>query len=136
MKKNVVYSIVLVFSLLMLSVFVLLVWDQVSAQPINLPNSIPQVVVRPPAEPPKWLVDFSWYEDPMNPARKIRVITVVDPESKHIVVYHEDLATGQVKLLSSRNIQNDLLLDQFNAVSPTPSEIEIEKDMRRFKNQN
>ncbi|MDR3199645.1 MAG: hypothetical protein LBU34_17400 [Planctomycetaceae bacterium] len=134
MKRNAAYLGVLAFSLLMLSFLVSLVWNQVSAQPVNLPGALPQVVVRPPAEPPKWLVDFSSYEDPMNPAKKIRVITVVDPESKRIVVYHEDLATGQVKLLSSRNIQNDLLLDQFNAVSPTPSE--IEKDLRRFKNQN
>ncbi|MDR2755904.1 MAG: hypothetical protein LBC20_09375 [Planctomycetaceae bacterium] len=137
MKRKLVFLSILVLSLLMLSFFVSLVWNQVSAQPIQpitSPNIIPQIVVRPPVEPPKWLVDFSSYEDPMNPAKKIRVITVVDPESKRIVVYHEDLATGQVKLLSSRNIQNDLLLDQFNAVSPTPSE--IEKDLRRFKNQN
>lgn len=134
MKRKMKYSIIWAFSLLMLSFFVLLIWGQALAQPTNLLESIPQVVVRPPAEPPKWLVDFSPYEDPMNPARKIRVITVVDPESKRIVVYHEDLATGQVKLLSCRNIQNDLLLDQFNAVSPTPSEIET--DLRRFKNQN
>ncbi|MDR2437786.1 MAG: hypothetical protein LBE12_00250 [Planctomycetaceae bacterium] len=128
------YLSLLAFSLLILGIFVSFVWNQVLAQPINSLGGIPQVVVRPPAEPPKWLVDFSSYEDPMNPVKKIRVITVVDPESKRIVVYHEDLATGQVKLLSSRNIQNDLLLDQFNAVSPTPSE--IEKDIRRFKNQN
>lgn len=135
MKKTAVRSIVLAFSLLMLLFLILLIWNQVLAQPpMNLPISAPQVVVRPPAEPPKWLVDFSSYEDPMNPAKKIRVITVVDPESKHIVVYHEDLATGQVKLLSARNIQNDLLLDQFNAVSPTPGE--IEKDIRRLRNQN
>jgi hypothetical protein len=125
---------VLAFSLLLSSFFVSLVWNQVLAQPANLLDTATQVVVRPPAEPPKWLVDFSSYEDPMNPAKKIRVITVVDPESKRIVVYHEDLATGQVKLLSSRNIQNDLLLDQFNAVSPTPSE--IEKYIHQFKNQN
>jgi hypothetical protein len=134
MQKTAGHSIVLAFSLLMLFFLILLVWNQVSAQPVNLPNSIPQVVVRPPAEPPKWLVDFSSYEDPMNPTKKIRVITVVDPESKHIVVYHEDLATGQIKLLSVRNIQNDLLLDQFNADSPTPSE--IEKVIRQFRNQN
>ncbi|MDR0608491.1 MAG: hypothetical protein LBG58_00085 [Planctomycetaceae bacterium] len=141
MKRNAAYSIVWAFCFLMLVFLILLVWDQlsaqwdqVSAQPVNLPDSTPQVVVRPPAEPPKWLVDFSSYEEPMNPAKKIRVITIVDPESKHIVVYHEDLATGQVKLLSSRNIQNDLLLDQFNAASPTPSE--IEKDFRQFRNQN
>ncbi|MDR1965039.1 MAG: hypothetical protein LBQ50_14805 [Planctomycetaceae bacterium] len=123
----------------MLSFLISLVWNQALGQPVNLPltpapDSIPQVVVRPPAEPPKWLVDFSPYEDPVNPAKKIRVITVVDPESKRIVVYHEDLATGQIKLLSARNIRNDLLLDQFNALSPTPSE--IEKDIRRLKKQN
>jgi hypothetical protein len=135
MKKTAAYSIVLAFSFLMLFFLILLVWNQVLAQqPMNLSNPVPQVVIRPPAEPPKWLVDFSSYEDPMNPTKKTRVITVVDPESKHIVVYHEDLATGQIKLLSSRNIQNDLLLDQFNAVSPTPSE--IEGDIRRLRNQN
>ncbi|MDR2704944.1 MAG: hypothetical protein LBC02_04115 [Planctomycetaceae bacterium] len=134
MKRNATYSIVLAFSLLVFVFLILLVWNQVSAQPVNLPGSAPQIIVRPPAEPPKWLVDFSSYEDPMNPAKKIRVITVVDPESKHIVVYHEDLATGEVKLLSSRNIQNDLILDQFNAASPTPSE--IEKNIRQFRNQN
>jgi hypothetical protein len=141
MSKHWFDLVLLVIGFLMLSFLISTVREQALGQPVNpgnfpagLPKEIaPQVVVRPPAEPPKWLVDFAPYESPANPAQKIRVITVVDPESKRIVVYHEDLATGQVKLLSSRNIQNDLLLDQFNAVSPTPSE--IERDFRRFNNQ-
>jgi hypothetical protein len=89
------------------------------------------VYVRPQPEPPRWLGDFSWQDDPAMPGRKVQIATIVDPESKHILTYRLD--GGTIKLLSVRNIQPDLLLDQFNAVDPTPSEIRKELERLRKK---
>jgi hypothetical protein len=38
-------------------------------------------------------------------------------------IYHVDPATGVVALKSVRNIQWDLMMDEFNGVSPLPREI-------------
>jgi hypothetical protein len=106
----------------------------VAAQPnvVWQQTEVPQVVVRQQAELPKCAVDFVSFEDPANPARKIRVITVVDTEAKKIAVYHEELANGKVWLMSVRDIKPDLLIDQFNAVPPFPSE--VGREIRRLKN--
>ncbi|MDR3183035.1 MAG: hypothetical protein LBT89_08990 [Planctomycetaceae bacterium] len=77
-------------------------------------------------------VDFTAFEDPMNPARKIRVITVVETEAKKIAVYHEELASGKVWLMSVRDIKPDLQIDQFNASPPLPSD--VGKEVQRLKN--
>lgn len=117
-------TIVLACFLFGLSCLISLVRDQVFAQPPIGPSaSVPQVVLNTPGEPPRWLVDFCSIDDPGNPSRKIRVITIVDPESKRILVYHEDLALGTVKWISTRDIQPDILIGEFNAVKPTPREV-------------
>ncbi|MDR1053019.1 MAG: hypothetical protein LBL39_02485 [Planctomycetaceae bacterium] len=97
-----------------------------------IPNQHNQVVVRPPVEPPKWLVDFTPIEDPANPTQKIMAITVVDPESKRILIYHANLSFGALKFISSRDILPDIMLGEYNAVSPTPREIISE--IERLKN--
>ncbi|MDR1290250.1 MAG: hypothetical protein LBK06_03525 [Planctomycetaceae bacterium] len=103
------------------------------AQPNHLiTNQHAQVVVRPPAEPPKWLVDFTPIDDPANPTQKIMAITVVDPESKRILIYHANLSFGALKFISSRDILPDIMLGEYNAVSPTPREIMSE--IERLKN--
>ncbi|MDR2761495.1 MAG: hypothetical protein LBB88_02705 [Planctomycetaceae bacterium] len=89
-------------------------------------NQPRQVIVRPPAEPPKWLVEFTPIDDPTNPSQKIMAITVVDPESKRILIYHANLSYGALKFISSRDILPDITLGEYNAVSPTPREITAE----------
>lgn len=105
------------------SFLISLVREQVIGQ-APVPSGAQQVVVKPPAEPPRWLVDFTLIDDPANPARKLKVITIVDPESKRIVVYHQDLSRGTVKWMSTRPIHQDIWVDEFNAVQPTPREVE------------
>ncbi|MDR1480588.1 MAG: hypothetical protein LBJ00_16780 [Planctomycetaceae bacterium] len=98
----------------------------------NPPNHNNQVIVRPPMEPPKWLVDFTPIDDPANPAQKIMAITVVDPEAKRILIYHANLSFGALKFVSSRDILPDIMIGEYNAVSPTPREIIAE--IERLKN--
>lgn len=83
-----------------------------------------QVVVQPEKPAQKHFVDFTPIVDPTNPGKQLKAITVVDLESKTILVYHGDLALGEVKLLSTRDIRPDIMLGEFNAVTPTPGEIE------------
>jgi hypothetical protein len=97
-------------------------------------NHQQQVIVRPPEEPPKWLVAFTPIDDPVNPAQKIMAITVVDPETKRILIYHANLSFGALKFISSRDILPDIMLGEYNAVSPTPREIKAE--IERLKNTN
>ena len=50
-------------------------------------------------------------------------VTLIDPTSRVLGVYHIDRATGAVTLKSVRNIHWDLQMDEFNSISPSPSEI-------------
>ena len=50
-------------------------------------------------------------------------ITVIDPKQKVLAVYHVDRTTGAVSLRSVRNLQWDLLIEDFNSTNPTPREI-------------
>jgi hypothetical protein len=50
-------------------------------------------------------------------------VTVVDPHSRALAVYHIDRASGAVQLRSVRNVQWDLQMEDFNSASPTPREI-------------
>jgi hypothetical protein len=50
-------------------------------------------------------------------------ITVIDPQSRVMSVYHVDHATGMISLKSVRSIHADLLMDEFNTDSPLPREI-------------
>jgi hypothetical protein len=131
MKASWIGSVVLAFICLTLGYLFSAAKDQAVGQQSGYPGMPPQVVVRPHAELPKCIVDFAPYEDPANPGRKLRVITVVDPEAKRIAVYHEELATGKVWWLSTRDIQPDLEIDQFNATSPLPSE--LQREIRRLQ---
>ena len=57
-------------------------------------------------------------------------VVVIDPESRAMSVYHIDYATGQISLKSVRNIDADLLMDEFNTDSPLPKEIRAILDQR------
>jgi hypothetical protein len=50
-------------------------------------------------------------------------VTLIDPRARVIAVYHVDRATGGLALKSVRNIQWDLLIEEFNAANPTPREV-------------
>jgi len=51
-------------------------------------------------------------------------LTVIDPRSRAMAIYHIDATTGVVSLKSVRNIQWDLQMSEFNGVSPLPREIQ------------
>lgn len=50
-------------------------------------------------------------------------ITIIDPQSRALVVYHIDKPTGAVTLRSVRNVNWDLQMDEFNGKNPLPREI-------------
>ena len=129
-------SIFLALVILALGFVVSAVRDQVYAQ-----NTMTGLV-QPPAivnvkqlpEASRWIADFTSIADPTNPARGLRVVTVVDPESKRICVYHVDLLDGKVKLCSVRNIRGDLQFEEFNPTTPTP--VEINDFQRKLRKQS
>lgn len=50
-------------------------------------------------------------------------VTVIDPRTRVMAVYHVDRASGAVALKSVRNVHWDLLIEDFNSANPTPREI-------------
>lgn len=56
-------------------------------------------------------------------AERGQQITVIDPKSRVMSVYHVDAATGRIKLMSVRNITWDLQMMQLNSENPEPQEI-------------
>lgn len=57
-------------------------------------------------------------------------LTVIEPRTHVLSVYHLDLATGSVTLKSVRNLSWDLQLDEFNGVKPLPREIRAQMQTR------
>jgi hypothetical protein len=50
-------------------------------------------------------------------------VTVIDPATRVLGVYHIDLSTGEVALKSVRNIHWDLQMMEFNGTKPLPAEV-------------
>jgi hypothetical protein len=50
-------------------------------------------------------------------------ITLVDPRTHMMSVYHVDPASGELSLKSVRNVHWDLQMDEFNGTNPSPREI-------------
>src|SRR5262245_20056790 len=50
-------------------------------------------------------------------------ITVVDSRQRVMAVYHVDRASGALTLKSVRNLNWDLLIEDFNSDKPTPREV-------------
>ena len=50
-------------------------------------------------------------------------IMMVDPNTRVMAVYHVDGSNGKVSLRSVRNLQWDLLIEEFNGGTPSPREI-------------
>jgi hypothetical protein len=57
-------------------------------------------------------------------------VTVVDPRRQVLAVYHIDRNTGAIALRSVRNVQWDLVMEDFNSGAPTPREIRSIADQR------
>ncbi len=50
-------------------------------------------------------------------------VTLIDPRSRVMAVYHVDRTTGALSLKSVRNVHWDLQIEDFNSANPTPREI-------------
>jgi hypothetical protein len=50
-------------------------------------------------------------------------VTLIDPRTRVMAVYHVDRATGALSLKSVRNVHWDLQIEDFNSANPTPREI-------------
>ncbi len=50
-------------------------------------------------------------------------LTLIDPRTHMMSVYHLDPATGEIALKSVRNVHWDLQMDEFNGKTPSPGEI-------------
>ena len=50
-------------------------------------------------------------------------LTIIDPQTRGLVVYHIDKTSGEVSLRSVRNFHWDLQMDEFNGKNPLPREI-------------
>src|SRR5262245_28358549 len=58
-------------------------------------------------------------------------ITIVDPRQRVMAVYHVDRASGALQLKSVRNLQWDLLIEDYNSGTPTPRDIRALKEQQR-----
>ena len=56
---------------------------------------------------------------------KYQQVTVIDPQTRAMSVYHVDLADGKIRLRSVRNIHWDLQMIHLNGVTPLPREIQV-----------
>jgi len=133
MKRNGIGAVILVGVSVAAGLFLSQMWEPVLGQHGGFSTADPQIVVNQPAELPKLCVDFVTVTMPMQGGRpaEIRVITVVDTEAKKIAVYHLEMATGKLYCRSTRDIQPDLMVTQFNAMPPLPSE--VWQDVQRLK---
>jgi hypothetical protein len=50
-------------------------------------------------------------------------VTVIDPATRVMGVYHIELSSGEVTLKSVRRIHWDLQMNEFNATHPLPGEV-------------
>ena len=56
---------------------------------------------------------------------KYQQVTVIDPKTEAMSVYHIDLTDGKIRLRSVRNFHWDLQMAHFNGTAPLPREIQI-----------
>jgi hypothetical protein len=50
-------------------------------------------------------------------------VTLIDPATRTMAVYHIDTSNGEIVLKSVRNLNYDLQMIEFNGTSPLPNEI-------------
>jgi hypothetical protein len=58
-------------------------------------------------------------------------ITIVDPRQRVMAVYTIDRASGALQLKSVRNVQWDLMIEDYNSASPAPRDIRALKEQQR-----
>ncbi len=58
-----------------------------------------------------------------NPSQAGQQLMLVDPRLKVVCIYQVDGSTGQITLKSVRNVHWDMMMDEFNGVSPSPRDI-------------
>ena len=58
-------------------------------------------------------------------------ITLVDPRQRVMAVYHVERTTGALQLKSVRNLQWDLLIEDYNSGTPAPRDIRALKEQQR-----
>lgn len=77
---------------------------------------------RPAALPPT-AADGTLLALPSAAADHGQLVTVIDPRSQAMSVYHVDGLSGRIKLMSVRNIRWDLQMMELNSDNPLPQEI-------------
>jgi len=58
-------------------------------------------------------------------------ITIIDPRQRVMAVYHVDRSSGALQLKSVRNLQWDLLIEDYNSGTPAPRDIRALKEQQR-----
>lgn len=61
------------------------------------------------------------FTTPIDQQRQL--LTVFDPETLTLCVYHIDSGSGEISLKSARNLTWDMQMIEFNGKSPLPQEI-------------
>jgi hypothetical protein len=80
---------------------------------------LPEAVGQRPA--PAITSEIHSHVTPVND--RLQVLTLVDPVTRHVTVYHLDLVSGVMTLKSARHVGYDLQLKEYNTNNPLPSEI-------------
>jgi hypothetical protein len=58
-------------------------------------------------------------------------VTIVDPRQRVMAVYHIDRVSGALQLKSVRNLQWDLMIEDYNSGTPAPRDIRALKEQQR-----
>jgi|SRR5262245_18820575 len=58
-------------------------------------------------------------------------VTIVDPRQRVMAVYSIDRANGSIALKSVRNLQWDLMIEDYNSGTPAPRDIRALKEQQR-----
>ncbi|MGE0605995.1 MAG: hypothetical protein AB7O62_02635 [Pirellulales bacterium] len=57
------------------------------------------------------------------PNQTLQMLTVIDPRTQSLSVYHINPINGEIELKAVRCLRYDLQVEEFNGVSPLPREI-------------
>lgn len=88
----------------------------VSAQ--NVGMQMPATTARPVAAVSDGLIALSEIVD-----RQFQQVTIIDPRSQTMCVYHIEFASGHISLRSVRKIQWDLRMTDYNGTKPLAQEV-------------
>ena len=88
------------------------------ASAVNGETQINAAAVQQPAGFSEGLIALSETVD-----RNYQQVTVIDPRSQTMCVYHIELSSGQIALRSVRKIQWDLRMTDFNGTKPLAREV-------------